>query len=329
MTQLYQRISQSQLQLQHFSTPSCANCGSKRHADCSTRSSTPSSSSKDKKKHSTSRSRPTGPTITRMPIKSSSHPQLVVVRPKPSRKGSSGSASSSSKSHSPSNSSPLASPLPLYIAEEAFEIETNGIITGVLGGNMFPPLAGNGRRRKDSYDLAQDDAGRPATWPEQQYGYGYGYGYPYPYVQEHLHQPAPKLPVFVPVAPRKSSSTPTPILTSSSHKKTSPVQSPKYAPSAPNYPPPPPPIPTSTYPPAPTRRRIDKVTPSSYTFASDSTKLGEIPMRNWTTPWDYAEAERLNAEARPVVVEAVGKEDVKEGKKKSGMFRWMRREGGA
>ncbi|KAJ4290862.1 hypothetical protein N0V90_010058 [Kalmusia sp. IMI 367209] len=45
------------------------------------------------------------------------------------------------------------------------------------------------------------------------------------------------------------------------------------------------------------RRRTDKPTPSTYTFASDSTKLGEIPQRNWTVPWNYDEAERMNAEA--------------------------------
>ncbi|KAF2466802.1 uncharacterized protein BDR25DRAFT_268291 [Lindgomyces ingoldianus] len=46
----------------------------------------------------------------------------------------------------------------------------------------------------------------------------------------------------------------------------------------------------------PSKRRTDKATPSTYTFASDSTKLGEIPQRNWTTPWDYEEADRLNAD---------------------------------
>lgn len=43
------------------------------------------------------------------------------------------------------------------------------------------------------------------------------------------------------------------------------------------------------------RRRADKPTPSTYTFASASTKLGQIPQRKWTTPFDYAEARRLNA----------------------------------
>jgi hypothetical protein len=55
------------------------------------------------------------------------------------------------------------------------------------------------------------------------------------------------------------------------------------------------------------RRRMDKATLSTYTFASDSTKLGEIPMRNWTVPWDYTQAQRLNEEAAelatlPVIV---------------------------
>ncbi|KAL1623985.1 hypothetical protein SLS56_008037 [Neofusicoccum ribis] len=39
------------------------------------------------------------------------------------------------------------------------------------------------------------------------------------------------------------------------------------------------------------------VTPSTYSFASDSTKLGEIPPRKWTVPFDYAAMERANAEA--------------------------------
>jgi hypothetical protein len=57
--------------------------------------------------------------------------------------------------------------------------------------------------------------------------------------------------------------------------------------------------------------------------------LGEIPQRNWTTPWDYEEAERLNNEAAtisyaaaPVVV------DEKVGKKK-GIFKWMKKGSGA
>lgn len=301
MTQLYLRLSQSQLQLQQIRDPSCANCGSTKHSDCSVRSSSTSSSSKDKKRHANTRHRTTGPVVTRMSIRSSSQPQLVVMRPRPSRKHSSHSPASA-KSQSPSSSaytSPLASPLPLYIAEEPFEIETDGVIRGVLGGPM-PPLAGNGRRRKDSFNVHDP---RPTTWPDP-----HPASYQYPYVmQEHLHLPAPKLPKFTstprkPPSPTAKTSLPSP----KTAKRTSP-----------------PPVSL------PLRRRADKLTPSSYTFASDSTKLGEIPQRNWTTPWNYEEAERLNNEAAatyqtiaPAVV------DEKVGRKK-GIFKWMKKGSGA
>jgi hypothetical protein len=291
MTQLYQRISQSQLNLHQINASSCARCGSSNHYDCSPRSSSTANADKDKKKHTSSRQRSQGPTIARMPLKTSSQPQLVVRRPKQARKGSSSSGSSHSKSTSSStHTSPLASPLPLYIAEEPFEIKTDGVIHGVLGGPM--PLSGHGRRRKDSFNVYDP---RPSTWPD-----------PHPYTvmpptpeSFHLHLPAPKLPNF----------TPTPRRPSPPQKKVSPPASPPVS--------------------APIKRRIDKATPSSYTFASDSTKLGEIPQRNWTTPWDYEEAERLNVEAAangypglPVVV------DEKTGKKK-GLFGWMKRGSGA
>jgi hypothetical protein len=299
MTQLYQRLSQSQLQLQHFNNVSCTKCGSQKHTDCSLRSSTTSSSSKDKKKHASTRHRAAVPTITRMPIRSSSQPQLVVVRPRPSRKGSSNSPSSG-KSQSPSSSaysSPLASPLPLYIAEEPFEFESNGIMKGVLGAPM--PLAGNGRRRKDSFNVHDP---RPSTWPDP-----HPASYSYPYVmQEHLHLPAPKLPTFTPT-PRKPSPP--------GHKTSSSPRGEKH--------PSPPPVSL------PLRRRADKLTPSSYTFASDSTKLGEIPQRNWTTPWDYEEAERLNNEAAATTHTAAAVTvDEKVGRKK-GIFKWMRKGSGA
>lgn len=322
MTQLYQRLSQSQLHLQQFSSPiPCASCGSRRHSECSTRS----SSSKDKKKHSTTRQRTTGPTITRMPIRSSSHPQLVVVRPKPSRKTSGNATSSSSKSQSPSTSaytSPLASPLPLYIAEEPFEIETNGIIKGVLGAPM-PSLAGTGRRRKDSFH------DRPSTWPEDDYKYGpasgYAYGYDYPYIaQEHLHLPTPKLPTFVPASPRKTAATPVPAQKSKPTPPPKPPQLRQTSASSSSSPKQhsPPPISAAAI----ARRRIDKITPSSYTFASDSTKLGEIPQRNWMVPWDYEKAERLNHDAAATGHPAPVKEEAK--KKDKGLFRrWKGRRG--
>jgi len=45
------------------------------------------------------------------------------------------------------------------------------------------------------------------------------------------------------------------------------------------------------------RRRVEKVTPSMHTFASNSTKVGEIPMCKWNTPYDFDEMMRRNAEA--------------------------------
>jgi hypothetical protein len=291
MTQLYQRLSQSQLHLHQMKALSCARCGSSKHHDCSLKnhSATTSTSEKNRNRHTSSRQRVLGPTIARMPLKSSSHPQLVVIRPKTTRKGSSGSASSSKSPSSSNHASPLASPLPLYIAEEMVEIETAGAIRGVLGGPGPELLAGHGRRRKESFNDI-----RPSTWPD-----------PYPYhvadpevFYQHM-APAPKLPTFSPT-PRRVST-----------------------PQRPTRAPPPPPVSAP-----PIKRRMDKLTPSSYTFASDSTKLGEIPQRNWTTPWDYEEAERLNNKAAVAATAYAGIHpatvDEKTAKKK-GMFRWMRR----
>jgi hypothetical protein len=125
---------------------------------------------------------------------------------------------------------------------------------------------------------------------------------------EHVHQPIPKLPDFTPT----SRKTPTPSAT----KKGPPVPSkPAMYHSTPVAPPGV----------APLKRRLDKVTPSSYTFASDSTKLGEIPQSKWTTPFDYEEAERLNkmAVATPIAAPGGGEEKTKV---KKGMRFWKRGE---
>jgi hypothetical protein len=66
------------------------------------------------------------------------------------------------------------------------------------------------------------------------------------------------------------------------------------------------------------------MTPSSYTFASDSTKLGEIPQRKWTRPYDYEEAQRMNAEAAVNGYPGVVGADEKELKKKK-RFGFLRR----
>ena len=53
-----------------------------------------------------------------------------------------------------------------------------------------------------------------------------------------------------------------------------------------------------------------------YTFASDSTKLGEIPMDKWNVPFDFAAMERANREAalKPVPGVPVGLQGDTEGK---------------
>ncbi|KAF2144743.1 uncharacterized protein K452DRAFT_306514 [Aplosporella prunicola CBS 121167] len=69
-----------------------------------------------------------------------------------------------------------------------------------------------------------------------------------------------------------------------SYRPPSPLQS---QPQHQHQPPPPhPPLPPFSPPPL-----------SLLSFTSDSTKLGEIPMRKWAVPFDTAEAERLNREA--------------------------------
>lgn len=80
---------------------------------------------------------------------------------------------------------------------------------------------------------------------------------------------------------------------------------------------------------APMKRRLDKVTPSSYTFASDSTKLGEIPETRWAKPWDYEQAEMLNNMAAAaakvnISVPVAAAED--KGKGKKGLRFWRRGE---
>jgi hypothetical protein len=46
----------------------------------------------------------------------------------------------------------------------------------------------------------------------------------------------------------------------------------------------------------PQRRRQEKVTPSMYTMASASTRLGEIPELKWSLPYDYDAMTRFNNE---------------------------------
>lgn len=305
MSQLYKRLSHSQLQIH----PALR---SKTPQYCESSDSN-SSSSKDKKKSTTSR-RPSGSHVTRMPIKSSSQPQLCVVRSKSrntSRKDSVSNSSSStlksnSKSSSPYSSpyvSPLQSPVPEYtvldpMVHERLDFKNAAYARGAYAKPTLP--SSRAHKRNDSLDVV-----RPVAWSP--------YSQPYDYfscMPEHVHAPIPKLPDFgstpreAPAASavRKGPAIPAKPLSLTSTNKMLPG-------------------------PTPTKRRLDKVTLSSYTFASDSTKLGEIPESKQAKPWDYEQAEMLNnmaAAAGKVNVTAVVED--KRVKEKKGLRFWKRGE---
>jgi hypothetical protein len=226
LNQLYQRLSQSQLQLH-------------RRPESKT--------DPERKKRSSSRQRSQGPTVTRVSVKtsgSSKQTQLAMVRPRNARKGSTSSSSTgSSKTPSTSVSSPYTTPprsppLPEYSPNDPFPPQKAPVVKNNSTASKKPMLSAN--------------TGRPTTWP-----------------QPKVTKPAP----FTNTLP-----------TSEEYFAMKSL-------------PPHLPLPFSNATHSVPRRRIDKHTPSTYTFASDSTKLGEIPQRNWTVPFNYEQAERLNAEA--------------------------------
>lgn len=228
LNQLYRRLSHSQLQV--YQIGQCQRCG--RPTSSAKQHSCPSSNSVASKSHSDKRSggtrpRQNAPTVTRMPLKSKSQPQLVVVRPRNHRKtsssgNSSATASTSTRAKSPSHSAPTTA------------------------------------------------------------------------ITSPLHSPLPSPPPPLP------------------HHHYTPKSPDPYADI-----------------PIPVRRRAEKDVFSTYTFASDSTKLGEIPMRNWVVPFDYEQAERLNKEAYASGYPHAGlgpENGVK--KQKKGLFGFLRRSGG-
>ena len=242
----------------------------------------------EKRRHAGSKQRVTGPTVARVQGKDSNEKQLVFMRPKNGGSGRKGSTSSgsSTRATSTARSSPIASPLasPLPLYTAKDPFPFPPVKPASGKGNTT-----SGRRRADSFD-----GPRPTTWPHN------------------YMQPNEAAPMALRLPPPKSKHTPTPPSTSAtpvSRKSPPPREkrtSPPLSPSA-----------------MPLRRRIDKATPSTYTFASDSTKLGEIPQRNWTVPWDYDEAARLNAEAAIVGVPVVA--GVGEKARKRGLFGFLRK----
>ena len=307
MNQLYQRLSQSQLQIHpalRSKTPQyCESSGNS------------SDSSKDTKKSSASRRRPSGSHVTRMPIKSSSQPQLCMVRSKSrntSRKDSTSSNSSvtskpNSKSTSPFASpyaSPLQSPVPEYAVLDPMVHNRLDFKSGAYAA--LPP-SNTVRARVDSLDAA-----RPVAWPPYAQPYDY-----FSFMPDHTHAPTPKLPVFTPI-PRKPLSHPSPRTPQPPPVPAKPASLNAATKTAA------PPVTTA----GPMKRRLDKMTPSSYTFASDSTKLGEIPESRWAKPWDYEQAEMLNnmaAAAAKVRVPTPVVEE-KKARERKGLRFWKRGE---
>ena len=239
MNRLYQRLSQSQVQLHRKSEQKAE---------------------PEKKNRSPSRSRSQGPTVRRVSISGTSkQTQLAMVRPRNARKGSTSSSSSySSKTASTSTNSPWStpprSPLPEYSPKDPFPPSPpKAIAPKAIAPKATAPKATTSSTRKSK--IAPEPA-RPTTWP-----------------QPKATKSAPFTPLPTPLEYLVLDEIP-------------PHLPPAFGLEKPNF---------ANH--AIPRRRAVKDTPSTYTFLSDSTKLGEIPQRNWTLPFDYEEAARLNAEA--------------------------------
>lgn len=319
MSQLYQRLSQSQLQLhpalRSNTSQYCESSGNN------------SDSSKDTKNSTASRRRPSGSHVTRMPVKSSSQPQLCMVRSKSRsrtrRDSTSNNSTSKSKTISKSDSSymspytsPLQSPVPEYavldpMIHDRLELKHASYRRGSHANAQIASLLDE-RQRADSLDII-----RPVAWPPHTQPHDYFSiipGHTQQSTTQRLDPKSTSRKTSSPPSPKKEKAPPIPAKPASlSHTSKAPAH-----PAA-----------------APLKRRLDKPTLSSYTFASDSTKLGEIPETRWAKPWDYERAEMLNnmaaaaAKVRiptPVTEEkGKGKEKEKEREKKGLKF-WRRTE---
>ena len=298
MSQLYQRLSQSQLQI-HPALRINAIESSGNSSD----------SSKDNRKSTGPRGRrPSGSHVTRLATKSSSQPQLCMVRSKSrntSRKDSTSSSSSSklaSKSTSRSESpyaSPLQSPVPEYavldpMMQHRVDMKSPIYTRRISAGAQISPFSPD-RKRIDSLDAVAQPQDYFSLTPA----------------------PQPRAPAFASTARKPlPSSSPTRkekekenIKDKEKEKDKGKEREKEKAPSSPKKSAPPVPSkpvalsnnnpasnPSGTPMPftAHMKRRLDKATPSQYTFASDSTKLGEIPETRWAQPFDYERAELLN-----------------------------------
>lgn len=201
-----------------------------------------------------------------------------------------GSSSSGSSTKSPSPSTAVSS---------AYTSPVHSPLPQYSPRDPYPPQkvpavgrpSNNASSRRPTAPL-DTAAQRPNTWP-------------------YTHHPSTAIPSYPPTPPPKI-----PLSSRKTSPQTSSKEKEKHRTSSPP--------PSAGLP----RRRTDKVTPSTYTFASDSTKLGEIPQARWNVPWDYEEAERLNAQAVENGYVASGGEAGGKARKK-GLFGFLRRGPGA
>ncbi|KXS93798.1 hypothetical protein AC579_5050 [Pseudocercospora musae] len=73
------------------------------------------------------------------------------------------------------------------------------------------------------------------------------------------------------------------------------------------------------------RRRLHKTTPTMYSIASDSTKLGEIPLHKWSEPVDFDAMSLVNKEAMMNGWPVLDGDLTEQRKKRGGLLRLFRR----
>ncbi|KAF2814817.1 uncharacterized protein BDZ99DRAFT_494712 [Mytilinidion resinicola] len=291
---LYQRLSQSNVAL-YQPKPSCPRCGSLKHANCGAVA-TRSSSEKSRKGHkqgggksgSTTTSRSRSNTPTITRVPVKSSSQTQLAIVRP-RNRRTGSTSSTS-SAIPSTKSPSTA-------------------STAVNTPLTSPLASPDYRKADPFAYAAPPSPRdhPSAKPPAN-------------SRRKMSSAAPERPQTWPHAPAQ---TPQP-----------PAEKPVKATTFPVSAPTPPPKPkhlspdTTAKPLLAIPRRLDKATPSAYSFASDSTKLGEIPMRNWTVPFDYEVSGRLNEEALARGWPVEPREEKERERPRRRLFGFLRRGGG-
>lgn len=258
LSQLYERLSQSSLALNSVKA-CCSHCETGRYATLAVPKGVNNAlpcrhphRSRRKKKQAVNRANFSSPTVARVPLKSSSQTQMVIVRPR-NRRTASSSSNSSSNSHSTDHTTAMTALSSSTTLPRASSFPTQTAASRLVTQKSKP--RSNQRTR---------------TWPQ---------------VQNANQETS--------ISATLNSSLNTPMSATSARASSL----------------------------APVPRRLDKTTPSAYSWASDSTKLGEIPMRKWTFPSDYESMETINAEAA-----ASGAIECR-GKSKWKLFGFLRRGG--